>query len=132
MTQRRRIILTGMALLDAICLGRFLDTIQFDYLQHQAPLWVTVLHSIHIILLGSLLASAYGLAMERRWALWLSYVQFPARAIHITLSFGWLTLLGRCLGYDSYCPLLYTAIALELVRLAATILVHRSMRRKPS
>jgi len=130
--QKHRIILTSFALLDAICLGRFLGSIRFDYLQHQFPLWYTVLHSVHIVLLGSLLASAYGLAMERRWAFWLSYAQFPARAIHITLSFGWLTLLSCWLGSNSYYPLLSVAIALEFVRLGITILVHRRMRHRPS
>ena len=128
MAKWSRILLTVMALLDAVCLGRFLDSISLAYLCRQIPLFLTILWSIHIVFVLSLAVSAYGLAMGRKWALWLSYAQFPARAIRITLSFGWLTLAARFLGHEAYRPLVFVAIGLEFVRLAATIVIHRRMK----
>ena len=132
MAKWNRILLTVMAMLDAVCLGRFLNSISLAYLGRQAPLVFTIAHSIHIVFLVSLAGSAYGLAMGRKWALWLTYAQFPARAIHLTLSFGWLTLAARFLGHGVYRPLLFVAIGLEFARLAATILLHRGMKVPPN
>lgn len=132
MTKWSRILLTVMALLDAVCLGRFLDSISLTYLRLKIPLFLTILWSVHLVFLVSLAVSAYGLAMSRKWALWLSYAQFPARAIRITLSFGWLTLAAKFLGHEAYRPLVFVAIGLEFVRLAATIAVHRRMKVHPS
>ncbi len=127
MTNRSRTILTCMALLDAVCLGRFLESVSFDYLRYHILSWYTFLHSIHILFLGSLAISAYGLAMTRSWAMWVSYFQLPARAIHITLSFGWLALAARFLGNEAYRPLLFIAIGLEVLRAALTVVIHRRM-----
>jgi hypothetical protein len=129
MTKYSRIFLICMGLLDAVCLGRYLDTVSLDYLSYQTPLWFLILHSVSIVMLCSLAVSAYGLVMTYKWAMWLSYAQFPARAIQLILSFGWLTLAARFLGHDAYQLLVYVAIGLEFTRLALTIIIHRGMNR---
>ncbi len=131
MAKWSRILLTVMALLDAVCLGDALNSISLAYLYRQTPLLFSIPHSIHIVFVLSLAVSAYGLAMTRKWALWLSYAQFPARAIHLSLSFGWLTLAAKFLGHEAYHPLMFVAIGLEFVRLATTIIVHRKMKIHP-
>ena len=68
MTKWSRILLTLMALLDAVCLGRFLDSLSLACLCRQMPLFLTILYSVHMVFLVSLAVSAYGLAMSRKWA----------------------------------------------------------------
>jgi hypothetical protein len=126
MIKRQRQILTAFAILDAVCLGRSINWVQWDWLWMDFS-WFRVLYRAHFLLLVSLVFSAYGFAMERKWACWLSYAQFPARAICITLSFGWITLIAQALPWGSYSWLLWAAIALEVLRLAATIFIHRKM-----
>ena len=78
----------------------------------------------------SLAVSAFGLAVGSRWALIVSYVQFPLRFVYLYLSFGFLTLLNPLLGGNAYQALIVVAMILEGARLVATILLHVRIARR--
>jgi hypothetical protein len=121
-----RVILTVFGLLDAVLLGRFLNSVVFSPVDSlpQGLWWFQVLMLLRPFVLLSLGLSALGLALERRWGIILSYVQFPFRFVYVYLSLGFLTMFSRLVGDNSYQSLIVAAMILEGVRLAATILLH--------
>lgn len=121
-----RVILILFGLLDAVLLGRFVDSISISHL-HSVPRdlwWFQLSMLVRPFFLLSLAVSALGLAMGSRWALIVSYVQFPLRFVYVYVSFGFLTLLNPLLGGNAYQALIVAAMILEGARLVATILLH--------
>lgn len=87
-----------------------------------------------VVFLASLAVSAYGLAMTRKWALWLSYVQSPLRWWYRTAVF-WLPPvlygLDGLLPYETFEWIqLGTLFVLNFRRLAVTIAIHLQLRGK--
>jgi hypothetical protein len=127
-----RVALTVFALLDAVLLGRNLKT--FIYVGFHGQLqffWLLfALDAARVVFLLSLAASAFGLAMERRWGMLLSYIQFPVRFVFLYLSFGFLATMP-CLISATYgqTPVLIVAMILESFRLFVTVAIHIRSRR---
>ena len=121
-----RITLVVFGLLDAVLLGRFLGSVSMSnfYAAPQAAWWFRATMFARPFFLLSLAVSGFGLAMQRRWGLIVSYVQFPLRFVYLYLSFGFLTLLSRHVGQDAYRTLIIAAMVLEGARLVVTILLH--------
>jgi len=129
-----RIALIVFGLLDAVLFGRFIDSISIVRLYSSVPQdlwWFQVSVFVRTFFLFSLAVSALGLTMECRWALILSYVQFPLRFAYLYLSFGFLTLFNPLLGGNTYQALIVTAMILEGARLVATILLHVRIAKLP-
>lgn len=124
--QNSRLILTLFGILDAILFGRFLDKVASTRppILGQLPIGDSALALIEWALLLSFIFSAVGLALERKWALVLTFVQFPFRFIFVTWSFGFLGALPW-LGSMGAQVLLYAYVILEIVRLIVSIQLHR-------
>jgi hypothetical protein len=76
--------------------------------------------------------SSYGLIRRRRWAVVLSYVQFPFRFYTLQLSFWYLNFIPRLIGSEDlivYRAFLGTCMVLECARLGVTIYAHRGVTR---
>jgi hypothetical protein len=122
-----RIILVVFGLLDAVLVGRFMNSISLTHFQFapECLWWFQVIMYVRPFFLLSLGISAFGLALERRWGLILSYVQFPLRFAYVYLSFGFLTtFVVPILGSEAYKPTIIAAMCLEGVRLVGTIILH--------
>ena len=88
-----------------------------------------LLFTLRLFFLASLIASAVGLFLAKRWALIISYVQFPFRFVFMLLSFGFISQLTRVFDMPGlYCPLIYTAMVLECGRLICSIWIHRTSK----
>ena len=125
-----RAVLTIFALLDAVLLGRFLTSIYVRDIAGELRWCVFAMDAGRSLFLVSLAASSLGLAMERRWAMFLSYVQFPFRLLFALLSFGFLTLIpGLSSSAYGQMPVVIAAMVLEGVRLIVTIGLHVKSRR---
>lgn len=83
-----------------------------------------------LLMLASLVVSAYGLVRGRQWALVLNYVQFPFRVALAFLSFGWLAqlVLPQNPSIQLHEAVWVSAVALEGVRLGISIMLHRGDR----
>lgn len=128
-----RDILVLFAMLDVFVVGRFVNNIRVPELAGQAPVWFSALIILRPVLLLSLIASAFGLATQRKWGFVVSYVQFPLRFVCVWLSFGFLTLIpGLFISGHKYQPVILAAMVLECVRLVWTILIHRRISRASS
>jgi hypothetical protein len=127
-TRHRRAILIGFGALDALLLVRFMPQIAWPsyVFDGRFSAWTVALEVCRLLFLVSLAFSALGLVLARRWAIVLSYVQFPFRFVIMLLSFGFIGLLARIPHFPvSYLALMITAMILECIRLAVTIAVHR-------
>src|SRR5271170_5547552 len=54
---------------------------------------------VHLLFFTSLVISAIGLIFTKRWALVISFIQFPFRFIFIFLSFGFISTLASLLFF---------------------------------
>lgn len=119
-------ILTVFGLLDAVLIGLYFGkVVTADLWPSGLPIGASALELLKGIFLVSLIFSAIGLCLEKRWALLLGYVQFPFRLIIPMLTFGFLPhipLLSRTFGGST---LLIAAVILEIVRLVVSILLQR-------
>ena len=124
-------LLTFFGLLDAVLIGQYLSNVaSANVWPHSLPIGAAALDLLKAFLLVSLIFSAIGLCWERRWAMLLSYAQFPLRLIFPLLSFGFLTqipFLSRSFGGRT---LLVAAVILEVVRLVVTIMLQRGGGKK--
>lgn len=122
MKQHSRVILAIFGILDAILFGRFLDKVATTRppILGKLPIGESALDLIEWALLLSFIFSAIGLALERKWAITLSFVQFPFRFIFLTWSFGFLGALPW-IGALGAQTLLIAYIILEIVRLVVTL-----------
>jgi len=85
----------------------------------------------HLIFFESLVASAIGLSLAKKWALIVSYVQFPFRFVFMLLSFGFITVMAHLLAMPSlYRPLIYVAMILECGRLICSVWLHRTPNKR--
>jgi hypothetical protein len=102
--------------------------------------FVQLASAIHIPLLGalleilrgfffiSLIVSAVGFFRMKKWALIISYVQFPLRFGLMLLSFGFIHYLSRLFHSPSYYqPLINAAMILECMRLICSVWIHRTL-----
>ncbi len=89
-----------------------------------------MLEVIRPIFLLSMIASAVGLGLAKQWGCVVSYVQVPLRFTFVLLSFGFLALLAS--DQSGYRAAIYTAMALEVARLAATVFLHMKVRQGAS
>jgi hypothetical protein len=91
----------GFAILDAALLARWASTIPGIYRQalmcwrFDLGFLYPLLPVLRLAFLGSLVVSAFGFFQQQRWALILSYCQFPLRLFFVYLSFGFLMPLSR-------------------------------------
>jgi len=82
---------------------------------------------LRLVFIVSLLVSAVGLFGMKRWALILSYIQFPFRFVFLLLSFGFISMLARVFDMPGlYRSLIYTAMILECARLILSVWIHRT------
>jgi hypothetical protein len=124
-----RDVLVLFAILDVFLAGRFATSIHIPQIEAQEPVWWTALSILRPIFLLSLLASAFGLATQRRWGFIVSYIQFPFRFAYVLLSFGFLSLIPGTFIQDCYYqPVILIAMGMECGRLVWTIAIHRRMR----
>ena len=123
----RRLLLCLFGLLDAVLVVRFASSeiSQLASLSHE-PVAGVILDILRAAFFVSLVASAIGLCLAKRWALIVSYVQFPFRFVFMLLSFGFISGLAHLLAMPSlYQPLIYAAMILELGRLIGSVWIHR-------
>ncbi len=123
-----RMLLLAFGFLDALLLVRFFHQLAWParVFDGMLPLWAALLEICRPVLLASFAFSSVGLWLGRRWAMVLSYVQFPFRLVFVLLTFGFIsklaTLPGLAAGYSMFIIL---AMLLEVARLLATIMIHR-------
>ena len=121
----RLLILFGI--FDALLILKFgyqvlLPDVMIRYGIFSLPFLLSCFRAIVIV---SLAFSAYGLIRSRTWAFIISYFQFPFRLLFLFLSFGFLTYASWIFHLPSiYRPIILFAIAMEAVRLVATIYAH--------
>jgi hypothetical protein len=89
------------------------------------PLGGAALAWLKALFLVSLIFSAIGLCLEKKWALLLTYGQFPFRLIVPMLSFGFLAHIPFLAKNFGGQILLITIFVLEIVRLIMTIQLQR-------
>ena len=120
--QYNRHFLTVFGLLDAVLIGQYLgQALSANLLIGSLPIGDAALGWFRSFLLISLAFSAVGLVLEKRWALMLSYVQFPFRLIFVMLTFGFLSRISWITSTFGSQTVLITAIILEVVRLVICI-----------
>jgi hypothetical protein len=85
--------------------------------------WIS---TICLLMMGSLVASGYGLLRGREWALVLNYIQFPFRIALAFLSLTWLAELiePAHATLRAHEMVWMSIIAVEGVRLGVTIILH--------
>jgi hypothetical protein len=129
----RRLLFYLFGLADVILVARFAPKMlaQLASVSHE-PLPGALLDILRLVFIVSVLVSAVGLFGMKRWALILSYIQFPFRFVFMLLSFGFITLLARELDMPGlYRPLIYTAMILECARLILSVWIHRTPNKSP-
>jgi hypothetical protein len=125
----RRLLFYLFGLLDVILFVRFppKDLAQFASVVSHEPLSGALLDIMRLFFFVSLLISAAGLFGMKKWALIISYVQFPFRIVFVLLSFGFIHYLSSVFHEPSFNqPLIYVAIILECLRLICSVWLHRS------
>ena len=126
-----RNFLTVFGLLDAVLIGRNLSQAAgATLLISSLPIGNAALAWFRAFLLISLAFSAVGLVLEKRWALTLSYVQFPFRLIFVMLTFGFLSQIPWVTRTFGDQTVLIAAIVLEVVRLVICIRLQQGGGRK--
>lgn len=124
----KRKALIVFAILDALLLVRFIASVVHLGLSRDFPLWYQALCIARPLFLASLGFSAFGLALRRNWGFIVSYIQFPFRFVFVFLSFGFLSLLTpQNQGPPHVNPMIIAAMILELIRLAATVVIHKGI-----
>jgi len=80
-----------------------------------------------LILYLSLPISGLLLIKQKRFGIWISYMQLPLRFLFMVLSFGFMLKITKLFDnwVGMYDALIWVIIALELLRLVITIQVHR-------
>jgi hypothetical protein len=124
----RRLLFYLFGLADAILIVSFppRDLAQLASVSHE-PFLGALLDILRVVFVVSLLISAVGLFGMKKWALIVSYVQFPFRFVFMLLSFGFISGLAHLLTMLSlYRPLIYTAMILECGRLIVSVWLHRT------
>ena len=116
-------LLVAFGLLDAMLFGRIIqDLIPMPFLRSGGNLFthtVTILRPLLVVSLGF---SAYGFVMQKRWAMVMSYFQFPIRFLFVCLSLGFISVL-----FKNCANLIYLAMILEFVRLYLTVRIQRHL-----
>jgi len=129
----RRLLFYLFGLTDVILIARFAPKMlaQLASVSHE-PLPGALLDILRLVFIVSLLVSAVGLFGMKRWALILSYIQFPFRFLFMLLSFGFISMLARVFDMPGlYRPLIYTAMILECARLICSVWIHRTPNKSP-
>jgi hypothetical protein len=124
----RRLLFYLFGFLDAILVVRFAarEFAQLASVSHE-PFLGALLDILRMAFFVSLVASAVGLCLAKKWALIISYVQFPFRFVFMLLSFGFITVMAHLLAMPSlYRPLIYVAMILECGRLICSVWLHRT------
>jgi hypothetical protein len=127
MTRRLLFYLFGLS--DVILVVRFApnELTQLASASH-IPLLGALLEILRVFFFVSLLVSAVGLFSMKKWALIISYFQFPFRFGFMLLSFGFISYLSRLFHASTYHqPLIYAAMILEFLRLICSVWIHRSL-----
>jgi hypothetical protein len=83
---------------------------------------------VHDGMLLSLVFSAYGYALQRPWAIVLTYAQLPFRFTFTTFSFGFLFSIP---GVPLTWPIFLVVGSLEVFRTAITCGIHMNLIRPP-
>jgi hypothetical protein len=118
---KRLLILFGV--LDIITLIR-LGEHAFNTLNNLSKFsWVAMLS---ILIYVSLIFSAYFLIRQSKIGCWLTYAQLPLRAAFFIPSFGFLITYNRAF-FSAPDNIVWLMIALEILRLFFTILIHRKL-----
>ena len=127
----RRFLFYLFGFLDIILFARFARMEFAIAFMNSGPSWeIRILAILRVFSVMSLLLSAVGFFTLKRWAVILSYIQFPFRFLFALWSFGFISLLSRAFGKpDLYLPLIYAAMMLECVRLICTIWIQPAIRR---
>jgi hypothetical protein len=123
----RRVLFLLFGVLDVVLAIRF-GPAEFKQLGvlSQMSFPAAVLVVCRMFFFVSLVASAVGFFLNKRWALIVSYIQFPFRFILMLLSFGFISELSRVFAIHSlYRPLIYAAMILECGRLVCSVWLHR-------
>lgn len=130
--KHKRALLMAFGLLDLISCVSTLYIIRWNVFNFSPEFtwWMNGLWALDMLLLGSFLFSSYGFIRLRKWAIVLSWIQFPLRFLFLVLSFGFLTtipFLRFLMG--GYQNVLIVAAALELGRLIVTIFIFRRWKK---
>jgi hypothetical protein len=124
----RRFLFLLFAVLDAVLVIRFAPA-DFEQLGglSQMSLPAASLFVLRLIFFVSLAASAVGLCLAQKWALIISYIQFPFRFIFMLLSFGFISGFAHLFAMPGlYRPMIYAAMILECGRLIGSVWIHRT------
>jgi hypothetical protein len=124
----RRLLFYSFGLADAILIVRFAPRYltQLASVSHE-PFLGVLLDILRAGFIVSLLISAVGLFSMKKWALIVSYAQFPFRFIFMFLSFGFVSKLAHVFAMpDLYRPLIYAAMILECGRLVCSVWLQRT------
>jgi hypothetical protein len=122
----RRLFFCLFGLLDAILVVRFAtcEIAQLASAVHE-PIQGALPDVLRAAFFVSLIASAVGLYLMKKWALTISYVQFPFRFVFMLLSFGFISGAAHLLSIPGlYRPLIYAAMVLECGRLVGSVWLH--------
>jgi|GEM_PF-3015106 len=120
-------ILQFFAICDLISFIRSFDLLINSFSNFQI-FWYLAIVNIGLII--SLLATAYFNFMNPLIGIKIYYFQFIPRLAILMLTFGFITKLSGLTLVNIYHPLLYAAVALELLRLLFNILTHKQLARK--
>jgi hypothetical protein len=124
----RRLLFYLFGLADAILIVRFAprEFAQLASVSHE-PFLGALLDILRVGFFVSLLVSVVGLFGMKKWALIVSYVQFPFRFVFMLLSFGSISELAHLLAMPGlYRPLICAAMILECGRLICSVWIHRT------
>ena len=122
----RRFLFLLFGVLDAVLAIRFGPIVfgEFGWLSRFPD---GLLFFLRLLFFASLAVSAVGLCLAKKWALIISYVQFPFRFVFVLLSFGFISDLAHLLALPGlYRPLIYAAMILECGRLIVSVWIHRT------
>jgi hypothetical protein len=125
---KRRLLFYLFGLADAILIVRFAPSgfTQLASVSHE-PFLGALLDILRVCFFASLLISAVGLFGMKKWALFVSYVQFPFRFIFMLLSFSFISMPAHVFDMPGlYHPLIYAAMFLECARLVCSVWLHRT------
>jgi hypothetical protein len=118
---KRLLILFGV--LDVVTLVRLYGPMS-AFWRHWETSWIT---TGNLLIFISLIFSSYFLIRQNKLGLWLTYLQFPLRLLFMVLSFGFLVVVVKFFeeGEMVYEILMWGLLGLEIIRLIATIQIHR-------
>jgi hypothetical protein len=126
----RRFLFLLFGVLDAVLVIRF-GPAEFEQIGglSQMSFPAASLFLLRLLFFVSLVASAVGLCLAKKWGLIISYIQFPLRFAFMLLSFGFISGLAHLLAVPSlYRPLICAAMILECGRLVGSVWIHRTPR----